>query len=226
MVQEEMTCQQAVSNILIYIYICVSLCGCAYGCRLLYLKALFLAQYLFKSLTFSVAMPSRHSSRRHSHSGHGGVTGLSATGLPGNGPVNNMIPQQQLQQLPQQLLHQQQHGMQVPMMAGMQPVMTSAPANNDEVEATLFSDDDVSLSTDDSRSRSRDRHQRRGNRERRRDGPRRGRNARRRDRRGRSASNDSAEVLAQQTLPSGYIPRNITFLRSVPKVSWTSCGNV
>ena len=167
----------------------------------------------------------RHSSRRHSHSGHGGVTGLSATGLPGNGPVNNMIPQQQLQQLPQQLLHQQQHGMQVPMMAGMQPVMTSAPANNDEVEATLFSDDDVSLSTDHSRSRSRD-HQRRGNRERRRDGPRRGRNARRRDRRGRSASNDSAEVLAQQTLPSGYIPRNITFLRSVPKVSWTSCGNV
>ena len=186
----------------------------------------------------------RHS-RRHS-SGSGGVTGLSANGTPGNG---HMIPQQLPQQLPHQ---QQQHLMHSPMVAGMQvagmqpamqagppmtmPVLTTppradmtlAPANNDDVVAALFSDDnDGSLSTDHSRSRSRDRHhQRRGNRERRRDGPRRGRNARRRDRRGRSASNDSAEVLAQQTLPSGYIPRNITFLRSVPKVSWTSCGNV
>ena len=185
----------------------------------------------------------RHS-RRHS-SGSGGVTGLSANGTPGNG---HMIPQQLPQQLPHQ---QQQHLMHSPMVAGMQvagmqpvmqagppmtmPVLTTppradmtlAPANNDDVVAALFSDDnDGSLSTDHSRSRSRDRHQHRGNRERRRDGPRRGRNARRRDRRGRSASNDSAEVLAQQTLPSGYIPRNITFLRSVPKVSWTSCGNV
>ena len=185
----------------------------------------------------------RHS-RRHS-SGNGGVTGLSANGTPGNG---HMIPQQLPQQLPHQ---QQQHLMHSPMVAGMQvagmqPVMqagppmtmpalttppradmTLAPANNDDVVAALFSDDnDGSLSTDPSRSRSRDRRRcrARGNRQHRERSlraERGGRNARRRrrDRRGRSASNDSAEVLAQQTLPSGYIPRNITFLRSVPKVS-------
>ena len=182
-------------------------------------------------------MPRRQSDRQSSGSGGVTVTGLGAGMMPA-GYVNH---QQQLH--PQQMVMQPPHQMVAPMMSPaapmMQPVMTparpAASGGTREVDpmADLFSDDDEgpSLSTDRSRSRQgrRGRASNRQSQRRRRDrdqGPRRGRQDRRgRRNRSRSNSNDSAAAiidagLSQQTLPSGYIPRNITFLRSVPKVLW------